>query len=243
MIFGDIQSINIFVNIITLIFAYGVVVTISGCFKAWLAHYWGDDTAAEAGFLSLDPIVHTDIIGFLCYLWFRFGWAKYVPINSSNIRGKYHEVKQIVARFADTLAYVLFGVLLVMVFVAVSDYKLLELVIKRMLYVGAIPTHYEFTQLIPLTSSFKVTLIFVYLLLVYVCVIFGGISFVINLFHYIMEKIFEGTSLHEIGGSFFIIRLVALYVLMTLLINPVSRLVLTIIAYASKFCAYIFGVA
>jgi Zn-dependent protease len=43
----------------------------------------GDPTAKLDGRLSLNPLHHLDPIGALCLLFFRFGWAKPVPINPS----------------------------------------------------------------------------------------------------------------------------------------------------------------
>ena len=41
----------------------------------------GDDTAKNAGRLSLNPLKHLDVMGFLMMLVFRVGWAKPVPVN------------------------------------------------------------------------------------------------------------------------------------------------------------------
>lgn len=48
----------------------------------WAAYKLGDKTAAHQGRLSLNPLSHLDPIGTLMLLFFRFGWAKPVPINS-----------------------------------------------------------------------------------------------------------------------------------------------------------------
>lgn len=58
-----------------------------------LAHgmtaYWlGDNTAKNAGRLTLNPIKHMDPIGFIFMLVFRFGWAKPVPINPVNFKNR-----------------------------------------------------------------------------------------------------------------------------------------------------------
>lgn len=41
----------------------------------------GDDTAKRAGRLSLNPIKHFDVIGFIMLVTVHFGWAKPVPVN------------------------------------------------------------------------------------------------------------------------------------------------------------------
>ena len=42
----------------------------------------GDPTADSLGRLTLNPVKHFDLIGFLCMVLFGFGWAKPVPINA-----------------------------------------------------------------------------------------------------------------------------------------------------------------
>ena len=42
----------------------------------------GDPTAKNFGRLTLNPVKHFDLIGFLCMVLFGFGWAKPVPINA-----------------------------------------------------------------------------------------------------------------------------------------------------------------
>ncbi len=53
---------------------------------AWAAHKLGDPTARNFGRITLNPLKHFDLIGFLCMLFFRFGWAKPVPINARNFK-------------------------------------------------------------------------------------------------------------------------------------------------------------
>ena len=54
----------------------------------YMAYILGDNTAKNAGRLSLNPIKHIDPVGFVCMLVFRFGWAKPVPINPLNFRNR-----------------------------------------------------------------------------------------------------------------------------------------------------------
>lgn len=48
----------------------------------WMANRLGDHTARNFGRLTLNPLKHLDILGTLCMIFFRFGWAKPVPVNS-----------------------------------------------------------------------------------------------------------------------------------------------------------------
>jgi Zn-dependent protease len=59
----------------------------------WVARAFGDDTAARAGRLSLNPIVHIDPVGTLIVPamlalggFGLIGWAKPVPVNNARLR-------------------------------------------------------------------------------------------------------------------------------------------------------------
>ncbi|HKS35676.1 MAG TPA: site-2 protease family protein, partial [Verrucomicrobiae bacterium] len=69
---------------------------------AWMAWKCGDDTARRQGRLSLNPLVHIDVIGTvvmpLAMIFlsaggselgrFLVGWAKPVPVNIDNLRNR-----------------------------------------------------------------------------------------------------------------------------------------------------------
>ncbi|MCK9453612.1 MAG: site-2 protease family protein [Sulfurimonas sp.] len=77
----------------------------------WVAYMYGDNTAKNAGRLSINPISHIDLVGtilvpaamyFLPMLLtgesgFLFGWAKPVPINMRTVlnRGGYNAAMQV----------------------------------------------------------------------------------------------------------------------------------------------------
>lgn len=48
----------------------------------YMAYKLGDPTAKNLGRLTLNPLKHLDPIGTICMIFFHFGWAKPVPINS-----------------------------------------------------------------------------------------------------------------------------------------------------------------
>ena len=66
----------------------------------WMANYLGDPTARLQGRLTLNPLPHIDPIGsvlipillFFTNAGIMFGWARPVPVNPYNLRGKYGEV-------------------------------------------------------------------------------------------------------------------------------------------------------
>ncbi len=58
--------------------------TVHEFMHGWVAHKCGDDTAARAGRLTLNPLPHLDFLGTLCLMFAPIGWAKPVPVNPAN---------------------------------------------------------------------------------------------------------------------------------------------------------------
>lgn len=50
------------------------------------ALYFGDDTSARLGRVSLNPLKHLDPLGSLCFIIFKFGWGKPVPVDISQFK-------------------------------------------------------------------------------------------------------------------------------------------------------------
>lgn len=55
---------------------------------AFVSYLQGDPTAKDAGRLTLNPLASFDLWGALCMVFFRFGWAKPVPINPAWYKNK-----------------------------------------------------------------------------------------------------------------------------------------------------------
>ena len=53
---------------------------------AWVADRLGDPTGKNAGRISLNPMVHMDMFGTLCFLLLGIGYAKPVPVNIGNFK-------------------------------------------------------------------------------------------------------------------------------------------------------------
>ncbi len=59
-----------------------IALTVHEYCHGYASYRLGDPTARALGRLTLNPIKHIDPIGALCMLFFRFGWAKPVPIDA-----------------------------------------------------------------------------------------------------------------------------------------------------------------
>ncbi len=61
-----------------------ISLTIHEFAHAWVAHRYGDDTAARMGRLTLNPLAHISLFGTIILpLIAHFGWAKPVPVDFS----------------------------------------------------------------------------------------------------------------------------------------------------------------
>lgn len=88
---------------------------------AFAAYKLGDDTAKLNGRLTLNPMKHIDPVGAVFMVFFRFGWAKPVPINPVNFKKPKRDfaitalagpLSNILLAFISTLVFLLFRKLL-----------------------------------------------------------------------------------------------------------------------------------
>lgn len=89
--------------------AYLLCFTARGYGQAWTARRLGDDTPALNGFLTLNPLAHINIIGFICLVFLGFGFGKNVPTSSRN----YRNVKT--SRTIQILSAPVFGLILALI--------------------------------------------------------------------------------------------------------------------------------
>ncbi|MCL2209621.1 MAG: site-2 protease family protein [Treponema sp.] len=87
---------------------------------AFCAWKLGDNTAYEQGRLTLNPIKHIDIIGFIFIVVAGFGWAKPVQFNPENLRNLRRDKALIAA--AGPLSNFILGAILALFVKAVLFY-------------------------------------------------------------------------------------------------------------------------
>lgn len=92
MLFDILFTLNhlpfIYKIIIFITFTIAVIIALTAheFSHAFVAYKLGDNTPKVAGRLTLNPMAHFDLKGFLCFIILGFGWAKPVPINSFNLK-------------------------------------------------------------------------------------------------------------------------------------------------------------
>ena len=92
----------------------------------FVAESFGDETARDAGRLTLNPISHLDIFGsillpavlVLTHAPFLFGWAKPVPYNPNNLRNRKWGTIAVAAAgvFANFIIAIIFGIIIRLTF-------------------------------------------------------------------------------------------------------------------------------
>lgn len=88
-IFSSIQEmIQSPLDAMTRIVAVLIALSFHEAAHAYAAHHNGDNTAQAMGRLTLNPLAHLDVVGTICMIFFRFGWAKPVPINPNNFQNQ-----------------------------------------------------------------------------------------------------------------------------------------------------------
>lgn len=65
------------------------VIIVCRVFQANVALALGDDTPKLNGSTSLNPVNHIDLMGFICFLVFKFGWAKPLEVNVSKFKNRF----------------------------------------------------------------------------------------------------------------------------------------------------------
>ncbi len=73
-------------DIIYLLIALAVCITVHEAAHAWAAYKLGDPTAKMAGRVSLNPMRHLDLLGTIMIFIAHFGWGKPVPFNYYNLK-------------------------------------------------------------------------------------------------------------------------------------------------------------
>lgn len=79
------------IQLVAILLAFVIGITIHEFSHAWSALMLGDDTAAGQGRVTLNPLSHLDPIGTIGFLLiavagFGIGWGRPVPVNAARVR-------------------------------------------------------------------------------------------------------------------------------------------------------------
>ncbi|MGV8145033.1 MAG: site-2 protease family protein [Alkaliphilus sp.] len=94
----------------------------------YVAYLLGDPTAKSNGRLTLNPIAHIDIVGFLMLIFAGFGWAKPVPVNPNYFKNR--KLGMLYVAIAGPLINIVLAITLALVLGLGLQLQLNELAIK-----------------------------------------------------------------------------------------------------------------
>lgn len=83
---------------------------------AFVAHLNGDNTAKNAGRMTINPLNHIDPFGMIMMFLVHFGWAKPVPVNPYNYRNEK------IGNITVSIAGVAFNLISAIIFALINKY-------------------------------------------------------------------------------------------------------------------------
>jgi Zn-dependent protease len=82
-------------------------------FHGFMADRLGDDTAKEMNLLNINPLPRIDLVGFLMFIWFKYGWTKSMPVDFRKLGpSRLRAVAVILAGIAGNFLLAVFFILL-----------------------------------------------------------------------------------------------------------------------------------
>ena len=209
---GNSQLINLIISVPAVLIAF----TVQGYAKALVADKLGDKTPRFQGRLTLNPIAHIDLVGFIMILLFHFGWTKPIETNPRAYKRGYKDaikvsiaapIGNLIAAFIGMFIYVFLirymgtmltgaggTVLLSMVYAVVSVN--VSLCVFNLLPLPGLAGFEILRDLAPKHFYKIADTIYQYQFLILMVVVFVGssflyypVSFIINLFYRIVRII------------------------------------------------------
>ena len=83
---SNLTAVEAVIHFLITIFVFMISLSIHEWAHAFIALKCGDQTGKLAGRVSINPLKHLDLTGFLMFIFLGVGWAKPVPINPTNFK-------------------------------------------------------------------------------------------------------------------------------------------------------------
>jgi len=138
------------------IFVFFVSLTVHELAHGFAAYKMGDLTAKIDGRLSLNPIKHLDMGGFLAFMIIGVGWAKPVPVNPLNFKKyktgmRWVSISGILANFLlGLVATIIYTILLATVGFATVAMQYIKLLLLYFMWVNSMLAMFNLLPFIPL---------------------------------------------------------------------------------------------
>lgn len=113
MSFDFLNSVSDFlISLLAILFA----ISVHEFGHAYVAHLNGDDTARNAGRMTINPVNHIDPFGMIMMFLVHFGWAKPVPVNPYNFKNE--KIGNLTVSFAG----IFFNLVSAIIFALINKY-------------------------------------------------------------------------------------------------------------------------
>jgi len=240
----SVRSADFVITMISFFLAYVFVVTFVGCFRAWVTDKMGDDSAMEAGYFTLNPLPHMDLVGLVCLFLFHIGWGNFnMPLNPARIVAANPIVRWIklcIAYFSDAIGHIVLATLAMATLLIMFGKSVIYLSAGMMLN-GEL-SHMNFALNYPASSSMSISVALILIASIYLNVFLAGINFVfrgLELFMiYLIEKAPQYAKYNNIATIFLYAIIVSIFV------TPQLRLGLVmLISHWGSAIASLFGAA
>jgi Zn-dependent protease len=114
----------------------------------WVADRLGDPTARQAGRLTMNPLVHLDLVGTIMIFIAHIGWAKPVPVNPYNLSNPKRDM--VLVSLAGPVANLILALAFGLVFRTISHGGLPEPLVNLIFYGVMINIALAIFNLIPI---------------------------------------------------------------------------------------------
>ncbi len=221
---------------ILLLCAYAITATITEVGQAWFAHKLGDDTAAEEGWLDLDPLTHIDLIGVLFVVFLNFAWVRVVPINPYFARSA-RKIKLAAIYFSQAAISLLFAIILLVLLRFWLGQTCIQLLVS--MFGSAHAPLKDILKMYPERSSLSILASLFMISLVFYSIFIATISLIANGFRFFYTHIWQTRRLKEEYPDYVI--WIAGLILILFIAEPVRRMLLELIIKSSSFIGFLFG--
>lgn len=239
----SLKSAELAIALLTFFLAYLLVVTFAGYVSAWVAKEMGDDSAADAGFLTLNPFQHIDVVGLLFLFFIGIGWDKHMPLDPFAIHGKNNFIRWLkicAAYLSRSVAHFLVGtVAMTLLFIEFSS-GAMRLILESMMARPISPE--RFAILFPEHSSMMISVGLVLVSIVHMAVLFAVFDFLLNIFAlamtYLIERSPHFAQYYNIVTIFLYLTVIVMFI-----IPQFWWFVLSIMSWWGYAIASLFGAA